>query len=367
MSRVLLVALLVGSLVLVVAMLRFHLHAIVMAVLLASLFAPLHRRLLARWPGRASIAAFLAMLVVFVVLLVPAGLLLSALVKQGISTVQSCQQWLAEGRLGEAVIRARVAEAFERPSLHFLGKPVAAWLGVADLKDVDLTNSRLSAALAGLGQRLMNLLASWIAPLLAGTGQFLVGFAVMIFVLFFAFRDGHQALEHARHLLPLTRTQEEALITRVRDVVRAVVLGTAVTGLAQGVAAMIAFAIVGIPFLFWGTVLAVASLIPVVGTAIVWVPAVGYLLLMGKTGSAVFLAAWCIVIVGSLDNVLRPLVMGGRSGMSSLVVFFAVVGGIQLFGPMGMIYGPLIFGVCAVCVYTYELENAAFLAAQSRR
>jgi len=362
-----LLALLFGSLALVLAMLRVYLHAIIVAVLLASLFAPLHRRLQARWPARHNLAAFLAMSAVFLVLLVPSGVLLSALVRQGITTVQSCQQWIAEGRVGEALNRVRLTEVFDRPSLRFLGKPLAAWLGVSDLKDVNLTNSRLSAVLAGLGQRLMNLLGGWIAPLLAGTGQFLVGFAVMLFVLFFAFRDGRQAMEYARHLLPLTRSQEDALINRIRDVTRAVVLGTAVTSLAQGVAAMVAFAIVGIPALFWGSVLAVASLIPVVGTAIVWLPAVGYLLLVGKTGSAVFLALWCIVVVGSLDNILRPIVMGGRSGMSSLVVFFSVVGGLQLFGPMGIVYGPLIFGVCAVCIYTYELENAAFLRSQGKR
>jgi predicted PurR-regulated permease PerM len=281
--------------------------------------------------------------------------------------VQSCQQWLAEGGLREAVARVDLAALAERPSLRFLMKPVETWLGVSDLRQVDLSNSRLSEALAGVGQKLLNLLGRGIAPLIAGTGQFLVGFAVMLFVLFFALRDGKQTMDHLRHLLPLTRSQEDALLNRIGDVTRAVVFGTGITAVAQGVAAMIAFAVVGIPALFWGTVLAVASLIPVVGTAIVWVPAVGYLALVGKTGSALFLALWCIVVVGSIDNLLRPIVMGGRSGMSSLVVFFSVVGGIQLFGPMGIVYGPLIFGVCAVCIYIYELENARFLRSQARR
>jgi predicted PurR-regulated permease PerM len=357
--------LLLGSLALVMAMLRGSLHAIVLAILLASLFAPLHRRVLGRLPTWPNLSAFLSLALVFLVLLVPAGALLSALVGQGITSIQSGQQWIAEGRLQEAVKRIDLASLMEKPSLRFLRKPLETWLGVSDLKDVDINNSRLADTLANSGQRLLNLLGRCIAPLIAGTGQVLVGFAVMLFVLFFAFRDGQRTIDYVRHLLPLSRTQEDALLDRMRDVSRAVVLGTGVTAVAQGVAAMIAFAIVGIPALFWGTALAVASLVPVVGTAVVWIPAVVYLVLAGKTGSAIFLAVWCVVVVGSLDNVLRPIVMGGRAGMPSLVVFFSVVGGIQLFGPMGIVYGPLVFGVCAVCIYTYELENAHFLRSQA--
>ncbi len=367
LSRAVVLGLLLGSLALVLAMLRGYVHAIVLAILLASVFSPVHRRLANRLPGWPNLAAALSVAVVSLVLIVPSGVLLSALVRQGIASVQACQQWISDGQLQRAVERIDLDRLTSRPILRPIRKPLERLLGVSDLGEVDLRNQEITEPLVAVGQRLLNTLGRSIAPLLAGTAQFLLGFGVMLVVLFFAFRDGPEVIDYVRHLLPLTRTQEDALLNRVRDVIRALVFGSGITAVAQGVAAMIAFRVVGIPALFWGTVLAVASLIPVVGTALVWVPAVVYLLLSGRTGGAVFLALWCMVVVGLLDNVLRPILMGGRTGMSSLVVFFSVVGGIQFFGPMGILYGPIVFGLCAVCIYIYEMENRSFLRAQSAR
>ncbi len=147
------------------------------------------------------------------------------------------------------------------------------------------------------------------------------------------------------------------LIQRIQAVTKSAVFGTVLTGIAQGGLAMIAFAITGIPWLVYGVMLGFASLIPVVGTALVWVPCVIYLLIYGKIGSAIFLALWCIVVVGLVDNLLRPLLMQGKTGMPSLILFFAILGGIQLFGLIGVIYGPLIFGLCAVLLVIFELET----------
>ena len=225
----------------------------------------------------------------------------------------------------------------------------------------------LTAVLPNASKAVLSFAGNRVLPLLSATWSFVMGFLIMLFVLFFAFRDGERMLAYLRHLSPLSSTQEDALIARVGDTTRAVVLGMGVTALAQGLAAMIAFRIAGIPALFWGSMLGASSIIPVVGTALVWVPAVGYLLIIGKTGAAVFVAAWCMIVVGSLDNFLRPLLMGGRVGMSAMLVFFAILGGLQAFGPVGILYGPLIFGLCAVCLYIYELENSAYLTLQDHR
>lgn len=366
LNRLLFLALLVVSLGVVVAMLRAQLHAIVLAALLGWIFRPLYlwlRRHLRDWP---NLSALLCVTVVFAVLLVPSGLLLGAMVRQGVASVHTVQQWVERGGPQQAMARVDLAALAEKPVLRTLRRPLERWLNVQDLGEVDLRNSRLSDAIATAGRWLLNGLAGGIKSLVTGTGAVIADFFIMLFALFFAFRDGAEILAYGRRLLPLTGAQQDALLGRICDVTRAVVFGTVVTALAQGFAAMVAFYGVGIPGLFWGTVLAVASLIPAVGTALVWVPAVGYLLLAGRTSAALFLAVWCIVVVGSIDNVLRPLVMGGRSGMSSLVVFFSVLGGIQLFGPVGVVYGPLVFGLCAACLYIYEIENADFLARQRR-
>jgi predicted PurR-regulated permease PerM len=107
--------------------------------------------------------------------------------------------------------------------------------------------------------------------------------------------------------------------------------------------------------------MAFTSFIPVVGTALVWVPAVGYLLLLGKIKSAIFLATWCAVLVGSIDNFLRPFFMRGQADMSTFYIFLAILGGVQFFGLAGIIYGPLILGFARVMLYIYQIEYRDFL------
>jgi predicted PurR-regulated permease PerM len=112
--------------------------------------------------------------------------------------------------------------------------------------------------------------------------------------------------------------------------------------------------------------MAFASLIPLVGTAIVWIPACGYLAITGQPGMAAFLAIWCGVGVGSIDNFLRPALMKGEAEMSTLWVFFAVLGGLQLFGLPGLVYGPLVFGLGAVLLYLYQIEFQEYLTKEAK-
>ncbi|MBN2452369.1 MAG: AI-2E family transporter [Lentisphaeria bacterium] len=366
LARLLLLTMLVASLVLVLALLNPFLHAIILAVLVASLLYPVHRWLLLRTGGRRNLSALLSVSLVFVILLVPTALFMSALVRQAVETVQVANGWIVEGRLREVVGRVDIPELLQHPVMAPLRGPVQKWLDVEDLREVDLSNSRLAEAIGRIGQMVLNWLGSLIRPLLAGGGRVVVGFGIMLFVMYFAFRDGPAALAYVRRLSPLTATQENALLQRIRDVTRAVLFGTVVTALAQGFAAMIGFRMVGIPALFWGTLVACCSLIPAVGTALVWVPCVVYLFAVGRPGPGILLAAWCVLVVGTIDNFLRPILMGGRVGMSAVVVFLSIVGGIQFFGAVGIIYGPMIFGLCAVCLYIYELENAEFLTRQEQ-
>jgi predicted PurR-regulated permease PerM len=139
------------------------------------------------------------------------------------------------------------------------------------------------------------------------------------------------------------------------------VLANVATAAAQGIVGGIGLWISGIPALFWGTMMAFTSLIPAVGTAIVWLPAVCYLFILGSWGKGIFLAAWSAVVVGSIDNFLRPFLMKGEGAISSIYLFFAILGGIQLFGIVGVLYGPLILGVAAILLYLYKLEYSELL------
>lgn len=397
LGRFVFFSLLLGSLGLVLYVLLPFMHSIILAFLLASFFGPLHRRLLKWSGGRRNAAAVLGVVIVFLVVVVPVTLVTSALVKQGIDTVKAANEWVASGQMEKALtsgrVRAFMESTFVRKAVsvlnHLRGEPPSITRNgeeadetkeetPADGEDgegatgetggaesrLEFGDGWISTALLTASKKALEVAGNRVLPVLSATWGAVVGFLIMLFVLFFAFRDGESMLNYLRHLSPLARTQEDALLTRVRDTTKAVVLGTGITAIAQGVAAMIAFRIVGIPALFWGAVLGASSIVPVVGTSLVWVPAVGYLLIGGRILPAVFLAAWCAGVVGSIDNFLRPYLMGGRVGMSSMLVFFAILGGIQAFGPVGILYGPLVFGLCAVCLYIYEMDNTAYLDSQ---
>ena len=187
----------------------------------------------------------------------------------------------------------------------------------------------------------------------------------MLFVLFFVLRDHDKMLVFLRHALPLSRTQEDVLFKEIVDVSKSALLGSLLTAVTQGVVGGIGLSLAGIPGLFWGAVMAFASLIPFVGTALIWIPAALYLFFTGDTSWGIFMVFWGAVVVGSIDNFLRPMFMQGAS-MNTVVVFFSLIGGLQMFGLMGLIYGPLIFSIALVFFRLYTSEFAEFLDAQDK-
>jgi len=197
---------------------------------------------------------------------------------------------------------------------------------------------------------LMSGLQALLQGLVAVSGAFVVGalnalvaLAIMLFLLFFFLRDGERMLATAVRLIPMRPARRGELVDHVAAVTRAVVFGSLLTALVQGVLVGIGFALVGLPSpVVFGAIAAVASLIPFVGTALVWVPAVAVLFLQGRWVAALFLAAWSVAVVSSADNVVRPLFISGRAQISTLPVFLGLLGGVTAFGPIGLVVGPVV-------------------------
>jgi predicted PurR-regulated permease PerM len=204
------------------------------------------------------------------------------------------------------------------------------------------------------------------AKVLGDATTFILDFFLMLFVLFFLLRDHDTIIRSLRHVLPLSRSQEDRLLTEVEIVSKSAVMGSFLTAIAQGIAGGIGMGIAGFPALFWGTMMAFTSFIPVFGTALIWLPASCYLFLQGETTWGIFLVAWSVILVGSIDNLLRPFLMQGSSGMNTLLIFFSLLGGIHLFGLMGLIYGPLIVAITLVLFNIYEEEFKEFLNQQDK-
>jgi len=346
-GQAVLLLLVAGALYLAFRIVRPFLNSILIAAILAPIVHPLFRWLRGVLRGRGSPAALATCLLVVVVIVGPLSLLAVGVVNQGADSIKAIQTWVQEGNLERLTSGPRLDGV-----RSFLSRftPLLGPEGL-DLKKLVLSTS----ARAG------NFVASQAGALLASTGGLVTNVLLMLFVLFFFVRDGEELMAGLRALSPLRADQEDSLIKQFRIVSRSSLLGILGTAVAQGTVGGIGLAIAGLPGVFWGSVMAFTSLIPFVGTALVWVPAAGFLFITGHPAWAVFLALWCIVLVSGIDNFVRPVLMRGGSEMSTLAMFFAVIGGLQLFGLPGMLYGPIVFGLCQVLLALYRAEFGAFL------
>jgi predicted PurR-regulated permease PerM len=198
------------------------------------------------------------------------------------------------------------------------------------------------ANLTRLGRNLLGLAGGRIGDVITGAFDFVL----MAFTLFFLLKDGPKFLEKMRDYMPFPEHEKKQLTKQIKDVVVSTIYGGVIVALAQGLIGVTAFAVVGIraPVL-WGMAMSITSFIPIAGCALVWVPATLYLFAKGLTTQGIILAAIGIFAISTVDNVLRPIIIRGRVSMPLVLVFFSVFGGIQVFGLLGLVLGPLVVAV----------------------
>jgi len=329
-----------------------YVGAIVLAFVLSLLCFPLHQYFERKLPGRPNLVASISCLLLVVVILVPASLVFMAIVQQGIAFTKQSYQWLNAGG---------AEQLSQHPLVQSVLHKINQLLPTEQISGERIVQ-QLTELASGFGKELLNLSTKVVGDV---TGL-IFGFILMLFILFFLLRDHEKIVDTLHWIIPLSRSQEQALLEEAKTVARSAVMGSFLTAIAQGIAGGIAMAIVGLPGLFWGTMMAFASFIPAVGTALIWVPASLYLLLTGDWPWAIFMVIWGAVVVGSIDNILRPMLMQGSSGMNTLLIFLSLLGGIQLFGLIGVIYGPIIFALTLVLLKLYTIEFKDFLERQDK-
>jgi predicted PurR-regulated permease PerM len=346
-SRPFLLILLMFSLYLSYLTLRPFLETLIFAVVFASLLHPLQVRLVRLYRGRKSAAALTVVFVLTFLIALPTFLFVSALVSQGVETVGRLTTWISEGNLNKLLAKEELLS-------------LQQWLQQR-LPQVDLEKVDLQSNLLGFTRDFGQFVLANAAGILENVVSQVSHFFIMIFIVFYFVRDGKDILGKVKYLSPLREEQEDRIFEGIRVVARSVLLGSFLTALCQGLAGGIGLAVVGIPGLFWGTVMGFASLIPVIGTALVWGPAVVYLMLLGKFQSGIFLLIWSVLVVGSIDNFLRPFLMRGENNLSPFYIFLAIIGGVKYFGLAGILYGPLILTFATVMLYIYSTEYRDFL------
>ena len=307
------------------------------ATVLGYLMHPLQARLTGLLRGRSGLAAALLTLLTFALLIGPLTLLGGAFATQVGLLASALQRLVAELRIGS------LQEFVQLPA----AQRVLAWLE----DHLALSAEQLRGwFVAGAEQMLQPLAALGGRAFLGALGT-IVSFTMMLFLLFFLLRDGQRMFGAALGLVPLDEPHKQRLAHHMGDVTRAVVFGTLATSVLQGISVAVAFALVGLPSpVVFGVAAAVLSVLPVGGTAFVWGPGAAWLIATGHSGAGAFLLVWGALIVGLADNLLRPLLISGRSAVPTLAVFVGVLGGLAAFGMVGMFLGPLVISLVVALV-----------------
>jgi len=300
------------------------------AAFLAFLLFPLNVRWRRRLRGRGGAAGLLT-------LLAPIGILLplSALSIEFVAQISGLLQQLQKSAKQWDI--KTFADLRQFPWIAHANDWLQAHAGISAVQ--------VQSWLVSGTQQVLQRAAGFSGSFFLGALDSLFGFAVMLFLLFFFLRDGDVMMARSRSLIPLDEERKDRLFLQLGNVTRAIMFGTSVTALAQGFLVGVGFAIAGLPSpVVFGVLAALLSLLPIGGAAFVWAPAVVWLFLDGRWGYAIFMLAWGLML-GGLDNVLRPLLISGRAKISALAVFVGVLGGIPAFGAIGIIAGPVVLSL----------------------
>jgi predicted PurR-regulated permease PerM len=317
------------------SMLQPFVEVVLWAVVLVIVFFPVHRRIRAR-VGSPGWSAVLSCLLVIVAILVPLTLLTFAVVNELADFAQMLQP-KPDGSGGAAGAAAGLLD----PNSPYVG-PAVRWLG----QYVDLGRLGSQEFLAERLKGVSGAIASRTLGFVGGAVGFIVEVFFVIFTMYYLFRDGERMRTAAYDMVPLSGPQAREIFDRTGEVISASVYGVLVIAVIQGVLGGLAFWVLGLPSaLLWGVVMIFLSMIPMAGAFIVWVPAAIYLALTGHWVSALILTVWGALVIGSIDNFLRPKLVGERTRLHELLVFFSVLGGLQVFGVLGLVLGPVIVAI----------------------
>jgi len=298
---------------------------ILWACIIALLFHPLHAKLLDRYPRHENIAALVTLLACVLIAVTPALFLASSFIKQGTAIYQQ----LESGQLKPALWIDQIRQAF----------PVIDEL----LRTLGFDVAEVKQQLGSLSVEAGKVMASNALLIGQNTLGWLVSLGLMLYLTFFMLRDGARLIPILIRALPLGDERERLLMQKFAEVTRATIKGSLVVAMAQGSLGGLIFWLLDLPGpVLWGVVMTVLSLIPVVGASLIWLPVGLYLLATGNTSDGIILIAFGAVVIGLVDNILRPILVGRDTKLPDYLVLLSTLGGFTVFGMTGFVLGPLV-------------------------
>lgn len=311
------------------------------AIILGLTFQPVHRGLRSLVRGRPTLAALLATAVVMLTVVIPTLALSGILAREAVGAVQQIRRFIYTGGLEQW------GEQLRTLAWMPLREWLSPWLG------------SVAVDLKGIVLRVLNPMADFVVEqvTVAATNLLIVAvkFILMLLTLFFVFRDGETCYQWVRATIPLSAARQGRVFDRLAETVTAVTYGIGFAAVVQGILAGVAYWLLGVPFpAFWGLLTAVVAPIPIGGTTLIWVPASLYLFVAESWWQGVFLLAWGALVVSTVDNLIKTWLISGRTRLPILFLFFAILGGLRVYGVLGVFLGPLLLALVLTGLSLYR-------------
>lgn len=338
------VGVLLGALALCVALFWPFWRALAWSVVLAILIYPTHQRIRRRVRNN-GIAATISTALTLACIVVPLGLLLAAVTAEGVGMVQRARVVLEDGSW------RKFAPSTEQGIIADTTRWLGRYIDVSQIRVEDVAQQGLSRA--------AEFLTGAAAGFVQNLAKSFVQISLAVITLFFILKDGSRLLPAVKAFIPLSEEQTDTVLTRAVETMYATFYGVVLVAMMQGTLGGLAFWFLGLPSpLLWGVVMTALCIIPLAGAPIVWVPAVVLLALQGIYAKAIFLGLWGWLVVGLIDNFTRPFIIGGRTSLHPLAVFFSILGGLLAVGGVGIFLGPVLLSVTLALLEILRLKIA---------
>lgn len=331
------------SLALLLRLFWTYVSAIVLALLVTSVLYPMYFWVKRLFRGRENSASMFMTLFVLLVLIIPVGWFIGTLSNEAFEFYNHTRS---------AVSLKQIQESLENDSIW-----AQRIRKIGKMTGMEFTPDKLEKMAALVGKKVGLFLYKQISSTASNLLSLVVHFFLMMLVIYYIFRDGVRLKDYLTQLIPVPKQQLEKVIEKFREMGRAIIVGNGLSGIVQGILGGMGFFIFGLssPFL-WGTVIAFMALLPIVGSSVVFVPATAILILQGKTGVGIGFLIYNVLYSSTIEYFIKPRLIGKGMRMNPLLVFIGVIGGISLFGILGIFYGPLIITIFLTLAEIYRLE-----------
>jgi len=342
-----LIGCLVFSFIFLYQVMRPFLTVLILAAIFATTFYPLYKRILTLFKNRARLASAVTCFLILTLIIIPLLLFIILLARQAVDMYTLIQNKVSSGELDQ-YLRWQPGNLF----YDYYQANLTQLNSFVDVETLDLKKN-----LTDLARNVSTFLVGQSASLLRGLGGIVGGFFILMFALYYLFKDHDPITKKLMKVSPLPLEYELELFKKFKEMSRATVYGIFLVSIIKGILGGIGFLIAGIPNpLFWGTAMALFSLVPLFGATIIWLPAALLLMANGQPLPGIFLLLWGTFAVSTIDNFFSAFFIGGQANLNPLLVFLAVFGGIGAFGLLGVIFGPLILTLFVTFLHIYELE-----------